>query len=221
MTASRHHHPHHAPAPALGDAALQARTRVLQQIKDDHTAFKRAWRRFRRLDTGAGRDAATALVEQVVADLHFHAHFEHAHLYPAVNAASADRHRTVLAEAEHDAIDALLARLQTLRVGDPPFAELFRMACDQVQRHVRREEAELLPLFETAPVDWPALDSLIRQRDTTVEPTMAAVLQAEPDDLLNPVHHAPVDDHIEPARVLSAPDTPARRRAAAHRAPVK
>lgn len=208
-------------SPPPGRAAVQARTFVLKQIKEDHKTFKNAWRRFAELDTAQQASEADALVRGVVADLRFHSRFEQAHLYPAVNAGNDNRHRTELAEAEHHAIDSLLERLQARHAGDEQFAALFQVVCEQIVRHTRREEADIFPLLKDAPVDWPALASLIRQRDEPVAPTIPAAMQATPDDVLNPPTPAPVDDTIEPPQVLATPDTPAERRAAARRAPIK
>ncbi len=208
-------------SPPLGREAITARTFVLKQIKDDHKTFKSAWRRFAELGTAQQAPEADALVRGLVADLRFHSWFEQAHLYPAVNAGNDNRHRTELAEAEHHAIDSLLERLESRRAGDEQFAALFQVVCEQIVRHARREEADIFPLLKDAPVDWPALASLIRQRDEPVAPTNSAALQATPDDVLNPPAPPPVDDRIEPPLVLATPDTPAERRAAARRAPIK
>ncbi len=208
-------------SPPLGRAAIKARTLVLKQIKNDHKAFKSAWQSFEKHDLARQRAEVDDLVRRFIADLRFHSHFEQAHLYPAVNAGNDNRHRTELAEAEHHAIDSLLERLQSRRSGDDQFAALFQVVCEQTARHAKREEADIFPLLKDAPVDWPALANLIRQRDEPIEPTIPAVLQATPDDVLNPVASAPVDDTIEPPTVLATPDTPAERRAAARRAPIK
>lgn len=209
-------------SPRLGRRAIEARAAVIGRIKDDHTSFKDALRRFGKLDLDADRHDAERLVDRFVADLRFHSHFEQAHLYPAVQASCDDRHLTDTAEIEHQSMAALLDQLEQSRhAGDDRLAALFEVLGAQLLRHVKYEQARLLPLLRKAPVDWPALANLIEQREQPVEPTVRALLQASPGDVINPPADHPVDDHIEPPTVLATPDTPAERRAAARSAPIK
>ncbi|MEO8281250.1 MAG: hemerythrin domain-containing protein [Ideonella sp.] len=208
-------------SPALGRAAIRARSEVLKFIKHDHRSFKETVHRFAKLDLHSDRQAADAMVRTFIDNLRFHSQFEQAHLYPAVQASCTDRHITELAQVEHDSIEVLLDSLQTRRAGDDHFSALFQAVGEQLLRHVKREEAEIFPLLKQAPLDWPAMASLLLQRDLSVAPTMRAVLQAVPGDRLNPPDQPTVDDHIEPPTVLAIPDTPAERRAAVHRAPIK
>ncbi len=208
-------------SPPLGRAAIKARGQVLKRIRDDHKAFKAALHHFDKLDPASDRQAIGDLVRQFIGDLRFHSQFEQAHLYPAVQASSTDRHITDRSQVEHESIAVLLDSLQTRGPGDDHYAAIFQAAGEQLLRHVKHEEATILPLLKKAPVDWPALANLMEQRGHSTAPTVRAILQASPGDLLNPPDQPPIDDVIEAPTVLATPDTPAERRAAARSAPIK
>ena len=121
-------------SPPLGSVAIKARTLVLKQIKADHKAFKAAWQRFDKLNLATQRDEADELVRGMIVDLRFHSQFEQAHLYPAINAANDNRHRTELAESEHHAIDALLSETPLLvPLFSPRTAALFAAELARIQ----------------------------------------------------------------------------------------
>ena len=57
-------------------AASQARTEILEQLKDDHKRVKKAYREFQKLDPNEDAEACEQIVQQVLAELTAHTTLE-------------------------------------------------------------------------------------------------------------------------------------------------
>lgn len=226
------------PAPSSGDVA--ARDAVLRRVKAEHRAFRRAWRDFERLDAASEVQGAEQLVKRFAQTLRVHGRFEREHLYPALRAISDDARGVERADVEHASLDSLLDRLDAATCGDAAYAALFEVVCDHVVQHIRREEAQLLPQLERAPVDWQGLAALLENESSAgAVPVHRPQSAPEMPEEARPVPPAaegeavhvvssspvplatPADSTLPDNAVRTIADTPAERRAARRSAPIK
>lgn len=146
-------------------AATEARSEILETLKDDHKRVKKAYRDFQKLDAEADPEACAAVVQQVVADLSLHAALEEELLYPAAREALDEADLIDEAEVEHESMHILLDQLREMSPGDEKFAARFTVLCEYVLHHVKEEEGEMFPALEKAKkLDWEGLLATMQAR---------------------------------------------------------
>ncbi len=151
-------------------AATSARSKILNQLKDDHKRVKKAYRDFQKLDLQQDPQACEALVLHVLDELTVHATLEEELLYPAARDAIADGGLVDEAEVEHESVHALIAQLRSMSPDDEKYAARFTVMCEYVMHHVTEEESEMFPLLEGSRLDWESLALEMNQRREELMP---------------------------------------------------
>jgi len=151
-------------------AAGQARTQVLDMLKDDHKRVKKAYREFSKLDSEDDAERCEAIVQQVLADLEVHTTLEEELLYPAAREAIKEPALIDEAEVEHESARTLMQQLQGMDSQDEKFVARFTVLCEYVMHHVKEEENELFPQLEHARLDWESLAREMQDRRAELMP---------------------------------------------------
>ncbi|MCE4553118.1 hemerythrin domain-containing protein [Pelomonas cellulosilytica] len=156
-------------------AATQARSQILDELKEDHKRVKKAYRQFQKLDPQEDRDEVEALVQQVLDELSVHATLEEELLYPAARQALSDEDLIDEAEVEHESMHTLIDQLRGMSCDDEKYCARFTVLCEYVTHHVKEEESEMFPKLEHARMDWESLASEMTERraELTGEPADA------------------------------------------------
>lgn len=157
-------------------AAANTRTRILNELKDDHKRVKKAYRDFQKLDHHEDPQACAPLVEQVLSELRVHAALEEELLYPAARGQVAEEDLVDEAEVEHEMLHVLIDQLAMMDPEDELYAARFTVLCEYVVHHVKEEEGEMFPQLERARLDWEALR---REMDERRRELMSAEGQAD------------------------------------------
>lgn len=151
-------------------AVSNARTEVLEMLKEDHKRVKKAYRDFTKLDVEEDPERCEALVQQVLADLKVHTALEEEFLYPAARSAISEPDLIDEAEVEHESAKTLILQLSGMSADDEKFAARFTVLCEYVMHHVKEEETELFPQLQTARLDWESIASGMRERRAELAP---------------------------------------------------
>ena len=168
-------------------AASNARTEIIDMLKEDHKRVKKAYREFTKLDREEDPERCEALVRQVLADLEVHTALEEELLYPAARDAIAEPDLVDEAEVEHESAHALIEQLKSMDAEDDKFTARFTVLCEYVMHHVKEEETQLFPQLERARLDWESLAREISDRRAELAPPEAgddatAMAQGNSDD---------------------------------------
>lgn len=158
-------------------AAANTRTRILNELKDDHKRVKKAYRDFQKIDHHEDPQACAPLVEQVLSELRVHAALEEELLYPAARGQVAEEDLIDEAEVEHEMLHVLIDQLALMDPEDELYAARFTVLCEYVTHHVKEEEGEMFPQLERARLDWEALG---REMDERRQELMS--VEGQPDD---------------------------------------
>jgi hemerythrin superfamily protein len=173
---------------AAARAAATARKDILDQLRDDHSRVKKAYRDFRKLDLERDPAAGAAIVREVLDELTVHAALEEEFLYPAARG-EVDDALLDAAEVEHDAMRAAIDQLRAMPPGDAKVAARFGVLCDAVLHHVEQEEGVLFAQLERTPLEWEALAQEMDDRRESLLQDVGA--QREPDTESGPVESGP------------------------------
>ena len=162
-------------------AANNARTEIIETLKEDHKQVKKAYREFTKLDREAEPERMQQIVEQVLADLELHTALEEEFIYPAARDAIAEPDLIDEAEVEHDSCKALIEQLKGMDPEDDKYAARFTVLCEYVMHHVKEEETELFPQLQTARLDWETIARDMAERRSEMAPAEAeeAVMETE------------------------------------------
>lgn len=145
-------------------AAANTRTRILNELKDDHKRIKKAYRDFQKQDHHEDPQACAPLVEQVLSELRVHAALEEELLYPAARGQVAEEDLIDEAEVEHEMLHVLIEQLSLMDPEDDLYAARFTVLCEYLVHHVKEEEGEIFPQLERARLDWEALGREMDER---------------------------------------------------------
>lgn len=155
---------------ATSRAASNARSQVIQQLKDDHKRVRKAYRDFQKLDRDEDGPACEAIVQQVLQELSVHAALEEELLYPAARTAIADEDLIDEAEVEHESMHGFIDQLRHMRADDERYAARFTVLCEYVLHHVKEEEGEIFPQLERSRLDWESLAAEMDERRQELAP---------------------------------------------------
>ncbi|RZJ07356.1 MAG: hemerythrin domain-containing protein [Rubrivivax sp.] len=147
-------------------AATQARSQILDELKEDHKRVKKAYRQFQKLDVEQDSEEIEALVNEVLDELSVHAALEEELLYPAARNALSDEDLIDEAEVEHESMHTFIDQLRSLSPDDDKYSARFTVLCEYVMHHVKEEEGEMFPKLENARLDWEGLAADMMQRRT-------------------------------------------------------
>jgi hemerythrin superfamily protein len=147
-------------------ATANARTEILDQLKEDHKRVKKAYKEFQKMDPEESPEECEALVQQVLHELQVHTALEEELLYPAARDAI-EEDLVDEAEVEHESAHALMDQLMGMSATDEKFAARFTVLCEYVLHHVKEEEGEMFPQLEKAKgIDWESLSEEMTSRRT-------------------------------------------------------
>ncbi len=126
------------------------RADAIALLRKDHREVKELFRRYRRLGAGATTRKAQTM-ERIVKELSVHAAVEEQVFYPDVKAEVRGTKRLVdHALDEHQELKENLAKVQRLEPGSEEFEATMRTIMNDVNEHVKEEEAELFPKVRQA-----------------------------------------------------------------------
>ena len=147
-------------------AAANARTEVLDMLKQDHKRAKKAFRDFEKLDPKRDAEACRELVEQTCAELTVHADLEEELFYPAVRGVIKQEDLLEEAEVEHMSAKALIEQLQGMQgeAGSARYAATFTVLGEYIKHHIKEEEGEMFEKLARARLDWEGLLSEMSSR---------------------------------------------------------
>ena len=151
-------------------ASSSARSRILEQLKDDHKRVKRAYREFQKFGADEDPGAIEAIVQQVLQELTVHAALEEELLYPAARGAISDEDLIDEAEVEHESMHGFIDQLRNMSPGDDKYAARFTVLCEYVLHHVKEEEDEMFPKLQRTRLDWESLAAEMEQRRAELSP---------------------------------------------------
>lgn len=152
------------PSPRNTRAATQARSQILDDLREDHKRVRKAYRQFQKLDAEEDAEECQALVAQVLDELSVHASLEEELLYPAARQALSDESLIDEAEVEHESLHVLIDQLRGMTPEDEKYAARFTVLCEYVMHHVKEEEGEMFPKLEHARLDWEGLAADMDER---------------------------------------------------------
>ncbi len=145
-----------------GSAALASS--VIEMLKADHEKVIGLFDQFERTEGQVQEDiAATAIME-----LEVHADLEERLIYPAIREHLDEDDRINEASEEHHVVHLLIKELKALNPKDEAFQTIFRVLGKLVQRHIEKEEGEILPEAYQSSIDWDALEAAVMKRQNVV-----------------------------------------------------
>jgi hemerythrin superfamily protein len=114
---------------------------ALQLLEKEHKGVKAL---FRKLEKAEGREAS-ALWEQIKADLIMHEQMEETYLYPPLK--EEDRTEDLVLEAyeEHHLADLLIEEISRLRPSDEQWQPKIKVLQENIEHHIEEEEGQLFP----------------------------------------------------------------------------
>jgi hemerythrin superfamily protein len=145
---------------------LQADHRSVEKLLD---AFKKA--------ADDDMEAKAALAQRACEALSIHTMLEEELLYPAAQEALPDSDTIDVEEAyvEHFLVKTLIAKFETMKVGDKGFDAAFKVMSEMVLRHVEEEENQLFPELRNSKCDLRALGDKLAERKTELQSKLDAV----------------------------------------------
>ncbi len=192
------------PTSRTSRAAVNARTQILAELKDDHKRVKKAYKQFQKLDGQKNPEACAAIVEQVLDELTVHSALEEELLYPMLRGSISDPALLDEAEVEHESMHTLMDQLRGMNPADEKYAARFTVMCEYVLHHVKEEEGEMFPLVEKAKLDWESMAADMTQRRQELMPAAEGQTTAAADD-----EGAGEDASTETAAGMADEDSPA------------
>jgi hemerythrin superfamily protein len=146
-------------APAPGQDAIDLLTA-------DHKKVKKLFADFEKLKEEGSDDEKAAIVEKICNELKIHTELEEEIFYPAVRKAIKDGDLMDEALVEHAGAKELIAQLEGASVDDDLYDAKVTVLGEQIDHHVKEEEAEMFPKAKKANVDTEALGVAMLERKT-------------------------------------------------------
>ncbi|HEY2024714.1 hemerythrin domain-containing protein [Paraburkholderia sp.] len=152
---------------------------ALELLEADHRSVEKLFDAF-----GKERDseqdtleAKAALAQRACEELTVHTIIEEELLYPAAQKALPGDDKLDVDEAyvEHFLVKTLIARFETLKVGDQGFDATFKVMSELVRHHIEEEEGELFPALRDTDCDFAALGRKIAERKQELQSRLDAV----------------------------------------------
>lgn len=117
-------------------------------LKKDHQAVEQLFRRYER---ARGAAEKKRLADRIVRELSIHAAIEEQHVYPILRRRlDGEDAKVLVALEEHHVTKLALSEIEALAADDERFDAKVHVLVENVRRHVREEERELLPALRRA-----------------------------------------------------------------------
>lgn len=116
-------------------------------IKQDHEKVKNLFFDFEMAPLGQP-EARRSLAETIIRELMVHERIEEEIFYPAFRQmlGSAAQETVEHSKEEHALVDSLVEQLAAIDLDDPSFDGMMKVLQENVEHHIRDEEAKMLPL---------------------------------------------------------------------------
>ena len=149
---------------------------ALQLLEADHRSVEKLLDAFKRA-ADDDMEAKAALAQRACEELSIHTMIEEELLYPAAQEALPDSDTVDVEEAyiEHFLVKMLIAKFETMKVGDKGFNATFKVMSEMVLRHVEEEENQLFPELRDSKCDLRALGEKLTERKTELQSKLDAV----------------------------------------------
>jgi general stress protein YciG/hemerythrin-like domain-containing protein len=133
---------------AMSEAKERAAPRATDVIRSDHRKVEELFSRFE--NANRQQLQQETLIKQICRELDIHTQLEEEIFYPTIQAAFHEEGELLVAEAltDHETIDDLVEQLKRMSPGESSCAAAMRQLKQCVQRHVEKEEKEMLPKAE-------------------------------------------------------------------------
>lgn len=131
--------------PTGNERSQSQRADAAGQLVDDHAKIKQLLAELKR----ASADEQSDLLSRLQSELETHTRLEEEVFYPAFREAAceaADRQLYHDARAEHEAVEAMLARLQEANISLEEFRARVHVLRVVINHHVREEEGRIFPM---------------------------------------------------------------------------
>jgi hemerythrin superfamily protein len=131
---------------ATHDRDVEKSEDAIEMLKADHQKVRDLFQQYM---AAGDQNAKRQIAEQVFVELETHAQLEEMVFYPAFEEEADDEGKPLVEEArqEHQEVKDLIAELRG-RDADEAFDTAFRELMENVEHHVREEEAEMFPEAE-------------------------------------------------------------------------
>jgi hemerythrin superfamily protein len=149
---------------------------ALDFLQADHRSVEKLFDAFKKT-ADDDVEAKAVLAQRACEALSIHTMIEEELLYPAAQEALPDGDTIDVEEAyiEHFLVKTLIAKFETMKVGDKGFDATFKVMSEMVLRHVEEEENQLFPELRNSKCDLRALGDKLAQRKTELQSKLDAV----------------------------------------------
>jgi hemerythrin superfamily protein len=160
-----------------------AEKNALELLDADHIAVKHLFVEYARLAFAAPQASASErreLAAGICQELTVHAQIEEEVFYPALRAAAPDAAPLLYeAQAEHQKVKDLVARIVGMDRAGPQMDDLVAQLACLVEHHVKEERDELFPKAKTGKsIDLAELGAQLRERQQVLQSGTAATQPA-------------------------------------------
>lgn len=157
-----------------------ARSKIIEELKEDHKRVKQAFRQAEKLDAEEDGEELREIVEQTCAELEVHARLEEEAFYPVAREVLKDADLIDEAEVEHDSAKALIAQLRQMGPDDEKYAATFKVLGEYVNHHIKEEENEIFPGLEgRSGAEWEAVQEQMTTLRGQLMSEMGLAVEAE------------------------------------------
>jgi hemerythrin superfamily protein len=153
---------------------------AIAMLMADHKKVKKLFSEFDKLKEEGSDEDKSAIVNQICNELKIHTELEEEIFYPAVRKAIEDPDLMDEALVEHAGAKDLIAQLEDASPDDDLYDAKVTVLGEQIQHHVKEEEAEMFPKAKKAKVDTDALGATMLKRKIALMGKMG--MNSEDDD---------------------------------------
>lgn len=138
----------------------------VEMLTADHKKVQKMFKDFEKMKE-KDRDAAVALVGEILTELTVHAQLEEEIFYPTVREADdSDDVQSMLdeAEVEHASAKDLISQIASMSPEDELYDAKVKVLGEYVKHHVKEEEGEMFPKAKKAGIDMDELGTMMSER---------------------------------------------------------
>lgn len=152
----------------------------IEMLVADHKKVQKMFKDFEKAKE-KDRDAAVALVGEILTELTVHAQLEEEIFYPTVREADdSDDMQSMLdeAEVEHASAKDLISQIASMTPDEELYDAKVKVLGEYVKHHVKEEEGEMFPKAKKAGLDMEELGTMMAERKAALMQEMGG-LEAE------------------------------------------
>ncbi len=123
---------------------------ILKLMKQDHDQVKQLFRQFDRT-IEKDQSEAKSIADKIISELQLHTQLEEQIVYPHLKAQ--DEKLFHEAEEEHHVAEFLMKELEKMDSNDPAFPAKVMVLRENVEHHIKEEEAEMFDRISQLPQD--------------------------------------------------------------------